>query len=490
MTSHDKAHDEITQEGPSLVWFRNDLRIADNPALHAAFQRGRPLLCLFVLEDDNGLRPLGAASRWWLHSSLAALSEDLSKAGTTLLLFSGASGTIVPDVAAACGAGALFFNRRYGASGRALDDKISKRVADAGTEVESFNGRLLNEPDAIETKAGGSYGVYTPYLHTVLDKGLPADTLPKHRSFEAARYPSKAPKPVALDALQLLPTKPNWADGWEERWQPGEAGAAKRLRDFLKEDLADYPEARDELANRGTSHLSPHLRFGEVSPRQIVEAVEKARTKATAEAVDKFLAELIWREFDYHNLWVHPDLAEKNLHDKFDAMPWRKPSAKDLKRWQRGRTGFPIVDAGMRELWQTGYMQNRLRMITASFLIKDMLADWRIGEKWFWDCLCDADPANNTMNWQWVAGSGADASPFFRVFNPVTQGERYDRNGDYVRRWVPELSKIEGKAIHAPWQLSAEELETAGVILGETYPQRMLDHGESRDRALQAFKSI
>ena len=475
--------------GPTIVWFRNDLRLDDNPALHAAIQRKRPVLAIFVLETDNGLRALGAASRWWLHHSLERLGEALEKAGANLHFYEGAAGSIVPELVRTSGAGALLFNRRYGESGRKLDDTIGKAIEETGCAVESFNGRLLNEPWEIETQSGGPYGVYTPYWKNLKAKGLPEDTLPKPGKVDGVGPPS-SPKRSTLDGLGLLPSKPNWAEGWDDTWTPGEAGAAVRLREFLKHGLGDYHEERNRLASRGTSHLSPHLRFGEVSPRQIVAAVRKATTKANADNADSFLSEVAWRDFDYHNLFYHPDVAEMNLHDKYDAMPWRTPKKAELDAWKKGQTGFPVVDAGMRELWQTGYMHNRVRMITASFLIKDMLCDWRVGEKWFWDCLCDADPANNTMNWQWVAGSGADASPFFRVFNPTTQGERYDPEGDYIRRWVPELGKLGKKAIHAPWEADATELKEAGVELGKTYPRPMLDHKEARDRALAAYNEI
>lgn len=475
--------------GPTIVWFRNDLRLADNPALHAALARKAPILPIFVLERDNGLRALGAASLWWLHHSLLRLGEALEKAGARLHFYEGEAGTIVPELAEACDAGALVFNRRYGDSGRKLDDTIVEAVEQQGRVAESFNGRLLNEPWEIETKSGGPYGVFTPYWKSIKAKGLHEETLPKHGKLDGAKAPS-SPKSGTLDALGLLPSKPNWAEGWDVTWTPGEAGAAERLRAFLKDHLKDYKTERNTLASRGTSHLSPHLRFGEISPRQIVAAVKEATTKANAEDSDSFLSEIAWREFDYHNLYYHPNAAEKNLHDKYDAMPWEKLNKADLDAWKTGQTGFPVVDAGMRELWQTGYMHNRVRMITASFLIKDMLYDWRIGEKWFWDCLCDADPANNTMNWQWVAGSGADASPFFRVFNPVTQGERYDADGDYIRRWVPELAKLAGKTIHAPWEVDRDVLAKAGVELGKSYPKPILDHKAARDRALAAYKKI
>lgn len=472
---------------PSIVWFRNDLRLADHPALDAARDRGAPILCIFVFEADKGLRALGGASRWWLHHSLDSLAADLDKVGARLDLIVGEAASIVPALVEAAGAGALFFNRRYGGATRKLDEKIEKAVT---CKVETFNGRLLNEPWEIKTKQGGSYGVYTPYWKAASADMDPGDPLPKPRKIDGAPYPSKGPKRVALNDLDLLPKRPDWAGGLREAWTPGETGAARRLRDFLQRDLEAYAEERNVLASTGTSHLSPHLRFGEISPRTIFAEVKTAETKATAKGAKTFLSEIGWREFDYHVLHYNPDVAEKNLHDKFDAMDWVKPKKADLEAWQQGYTGYPVVDAGMRQLWQTGYMHNRVRMITASFLIKDMLCDWRIGEKWFWDCLCDADPANNTLNWQWVAGCGADAAPFFRIFNPVTQGQKFDLDGAYVRRWVPELAKLKGKAIHAPWELGDDELQAAGIELGKTYPKPMLDHKKARERALAAFEKV
>ncbi len=476
-------------EALSIVWFRNDLRLADNPALHAAKERGAPILCVFVLEDDNGLRPLGAASRWWLRHSLEALAADLDKAGARLDVFAGSSAKIIPDLVAKAGAGALYYNRRYGASAAELDKAIAA-APDEACEVETFNGRLLYEPWEIETKAGGSYGVYTPFWKAVQARGIPDQTLPKPRKLDGADYPSGGPKRTSIKDLDLLPTTPDWAASWREAWTPGEDGAAARLRDFLKDGLADYIDERNRLASSGTSRLSPHLRFGEISPRLIAAEVKAKETKASAKGAKSFLSEIAWREFDYHNLHYHPDVAETNLHRNFDKMPWETLAKGDLERWQTGQTGYPVVDAGMRELWTTGYMHNRVRMITASFLIKHLMCDWRIGEKWFWDCLCDADPANNTMNWQWVAGCGADAAPYFRIFNPVTQGEKFDPDGEYVRRHVPELAKLKGKAIHAPWTLDKETLEAAGIKLGETYPAPMVDHKEARERALNAYEKV
>ncbi len=481
---------DVTAGGPSIVWFRNDLRIADNPALHAARERGGPLLCIFVLERDNGLRPLGAASRWWLHHSLAKLGADLDKAGTALAIFAGRSAEILPALAGAAKAGALYFNRRYGGSAMKLDKTVEEAVASNACTVETFNGRLLHEPWEIATKAGGSYGVYTPYYRAWQQAGGTGDPLQRPVSLSGATYPSGGPKRCSLANLDLLPTTPNWAEGWDANWEPGEAGAHKRLRDFLKAGLADYAAERNRLASWGTSRLSPHLRFGEISPRQILHELEKATSKATKTGAETFAKEIGWREFDYHVLHYHPDVAETNLHRQFDKMTWQKLSKAQLDAWKQGRTGYPVVDAGMRELWTTGYMHNRVRMITASFLIKDLLCDWRIGEQWFWDCLCDADPANNTMNWQWVAGCGADASPFFRIFNPVTQGQKFDPDGEYVRRHVPELAKLKGKTVHAPWEASEFELASAGIELGKTYPKPMVDHKAAREKALEVYERV
>jgi deoxyribodipyrimidine photo-lyase len=476
-------------DSPSVVWFREDLRLADNPALTAAKERGNPVLCVYVCETDETLRPHGGASRWWLHHSLAALGADLDALGGRLDLLHGPSEELIPKLVASCDAGALFFNRRYGEAAVRHDERIAEQVGHH-CEIHSFNGRLLHEPWEIKTKQGSNYGVYTPYWRAALAEAPPAPPLPRPRKIEAAPYPTKGPSRVDLGELRLLPTKPDWSGGLAETWQPGEKGAHERLKHFLKNDLQAYATNRNILFSKGTSHLSPHLRFGEISPRTIYAAVKEAETKASAEDARTFLSEIGWREFDYHVLHFHPDVATKNLHARFDKMGWGQPKAAELRAWQRGQTGYPVVDAGMRQLWQTGYMHNRVRMITASFFIKHLLCDWRIGEEWFWDCLCDADPANNPMNWQWVAGSGADAAPFFRIFNPVTQGQKFDPDGAYVRHWVPELAKLKGKAIHAPWETDAATLSAAGITLGKTYPHPIVEHKMARERALKAYEKV
>ena len=355
--------------------------------------------------------------------------------------------------------------------------------------MATSNGRLLNEPGLVKTKTGGDYSVYSFYWKAALALGAPAKPLLSPSKLQAAHYPAGGPQRVSLKDLALLPTR-DWANSWGDAWTPGEEGAHRRLHEFLHGDLSRYPVERNLLAVKGTSHLSAHLRFGEVSPRQVAEAVATHKTAGAGDGPAKFMAEIGWREFDYQVMHTHPDLAEENLDRRFDRMPWRKLPKGELAAWRKGQTGYPVVDAGMRELWATGYMHNRVRMITASFLIKHLLGDWRIGEKWFWDCLCDADPANNTMNWQWVAGCGADASPFFRVFNPVLQGRKYDPDGDYVRAHVPELAKLPKGTIHEPWKLNPKVLADAGVELGKTYPRPMVEHTAARARALDAFRSI
>lgn len=475
-------------DAPALVWFRNDLRLADNPALAEAQAGGQPTLYVFILETNDDLRPHGGASRWWLHHSLERLAADIAHRGGRLDLLKGDSRQLIPRLVRAAGVTHLYVNRRYGGAASQLDEAIGAEVA-AECQLARFNGRLLREPWEVRTKTGGSYTVYTPYWRAARAHGDPGDPLPTPRHLRAADYPDDGPARCDLADFALLPTRPDWAAGLRETWTPGEAGARHRLKHFL-DQLAAYPEERNRLASEGTSHLSPHLRFGEISPRAILAAVRGVADAANAKGVETFEAEIGWREFDYHVLAAHPNIVDHNLNRKFDAMPWRRPNPAQVRAWQTGRTGYPVVDAGMRQLWHTGYMHNRVRMITASFLIKDLMADWRIGERWFWDCLCDADPANNPMNWQWVAGCGADAAPFFRIFNPITQGEKFDPDGDYVRRWVPELARLPGKAIHAPWTLSKAELAQAGIVLGETYPLPIVDHADARDKALAAYRRV
>ena len=481
------------QGGPALVWLRDDLRLSDQPALAAAVESGAPILCLYVFDEDSpGLRPLGGASRWWLHHSLSALAASLEAIGGRLDILRGRAGELVPSVARAASASAVFWTRRYEAGAIEIDSGVKGELSADGLRVESFNGQLLFEPWTLRTKTGDYYKVFTPYWKACLALPSPAAPTPAPRKLKGAPWPSDAPKRVNLDNLRLLPKKPDWAGGMREAWTPGEAGAKARLAEFLDVGLASYASQRDRPDISATSRLSPHLRFGEISPRQALAAVRHALDAGKAQAgnVDKFSAELGWREFSYHLLFNNPELARKNFQPRFDSFPWRQPAAAELRAWRKGLTGYPIVDAGMRELWITGTMHNRVRMIAASFLIKDLMADWRIGEEWFWDTLCDADPASNAASWQWVAGSGADAAPYFRVFNPILQGIKFDPSGAYVRKYVPELAGLPDEWIHKPWEAPPLVLKAAQVSLPRDYPLPMVDHGKARDRALAAFAEL
>jgi len=431
---------------PSIVWLRDDLRLADNPALTAAAERGGPVVLVYVLDEvSTGVRPLGSASKWWLHHSLAALGEQL-------VVRRGAAEELIPALVAEVGAGAVFWNRRYGAS-REIDARLKARLREDGLDARSFQANLLVEPWTLTTGSGGPYRVFTPFWKAARELQF-RGPLP---------VPEVAWMSARSDEVDLLP-HPDWAAGLRESWTPGEAGAHAQLEGFVEERLAEY-HRRDEPAVDGTSRLSPHLRFGEISPFQIWERMHGAMSPAARKNVPKFLSEVGWREFNWSILFHEPELAQRNYRPAFDAFPWSAPDPEELAAWQQGRTGIPLVDAGMRELWHTGVMHNRVRMIVASFLVKNLLVDWRVGEQWFWDTLVDADEASNPGNWQWVAGSGADAAPYFRVFNPELQREKFDKLGRYVNRWVPEY----------------------GTPL---YPEPIVDLAATRKEALEAYEHV
>lgn len=422
---------------PVIVWFRQDLRLADNPALRDAAQTGAPILPLFVLDDETpGAWKWGGASRWWLHHSLASLNKSLKG---NLVLRRGEAAKTVMALAKECGAGAVFWNRCYESFAVERDKTLKAELAHAGIAAHSFNGSLLHEPWEIKNKSGKPFQVFTPFWKTIraLDVTAP-DPAPRLTHFAQVQSDR-------LESWKLLPHRPDWSRGFD--WTPGEKAAHRALYDFL-DDAKDYARARDLPAQTGTSRLSPHLHWGEISPRQIWHAV---RTHGHGTGHETFLKELGWREFCTQLLFHHPQLPADPLDQRFGKFNWRK-SEKDFDAWTRGLTGIPIVDAGMRQLWQTGWMHNRVRMIVASLLIKNLGIHWREGERWFWDTLVDADLANNAANWQWVAGCGADAAPFFRIFNPVLQGEKFDPQGTYVRRFVPELAAVSDKYIHRPWE--------------------------------------
>lgn len=470
---------------PAIVWFRDDLRLSDNPALQAAVQSGRSIICIFVIDEQSeGLRPLGGAARWWLHGSLQKLDEALCSRGGRLSIHLGTATTLVPRLAEAHKAAAVFWNRRYGAAERRIDETIKTALKARQVEAKSFNGHLLYEPWSIKTKAGGAFRVFSAFWRATNEFGEPDLPLPAPSRFRFFEDSDKSRLvPITLSDLALQPSSPDWAGGLRTNWRRGEAGAQAQLELFLEEHLKEYADLRDFPGRSATSRLSPYLRFGNISPRQLWHAAEvaaHASNPAMQRNLEKFQSELGWREFSYHLLYYNPEMGSENLQTRFDSMPWRT-DAKALRAWQQGKTGYPLVDAGMRELWATGWMHNRVRMVVASFLVKHLLIDWRHGETWFWDTLVDADPANNAASWQWVAGSGADAAPYFRVFNPVLQGEKFDPDGRYVKRWLPELTDVSPSVIHRPWQLGSKV---------EAYAGRIVEHDLARRRALDAFKCL
>lgn len=471
---------------PLILWFRQDLRLTDNPALAAALAKGQPVIPLYILDETPGVRPLGGASLWWLDKSLASLDAGLKAAGSRLVLRQGKAQTVLEDLRRETGASAVLWNRCYDARAIERDRAIKAALAADGVEAASFNGGLLNEPWEIRTGQDTPYRVFTPYWRAA--KGA-TGSAPGHPRPSEIPGPARWPRSERLVDWDLHPSSPDWSGGFDD-WEPGETGAQARLETFLESALAHYGQDRDRPDRVGTSRLSPHLHFGEIGPRQVWRAIHQAMAQgANGGEAEKFLSELGWREFNHHLLFYNPDLPTRNLKPQFDDMAWRE-DGDGFEAWKTGMTGYPIVDAGMRELWTTGFMHNRVRMITASFLIKDLLIDWRRGEAWFWDTLVDADVAQNAGNWQWVAGSGADSSPWFRIFNPVTQGKTFDPGGAYVRRWVPEIAGLPDDAIHAPWTASEAVLAKAGVILGATYPVPVVEHAGARLRALDAFKML
>ncbi len=476
---------------PVILWFRRDLRLSDNPALSAAAATGDPVIPLFVFDEESqSVRPLGGASRWWLHHSLASLANGLCSLGTPLVLRRGPADTVLRNLIEETGAKGVFWNRLYDAASIQRDSQIKKDLRDGGLIAESFNGSLLHEPWTVETKTGKPYSVFTPFWKAVLALGDPG-------AIETPADRLTGPDdPVASDVLEnwnLLPTHPDWAAGLRDTWQPGEDAAQERLRAFHDTALSDYANGRDLPGTAGTSMLSPHLHFGEISPRQVWHATrfwsDAEGSSAASNAAQSYLREIGWREFNHHLLFHFPALPTDNVNRRFDDFQWADDT-EALRVWQKGRTGYPIVDAGMRELWETGWMHNRVRMVVASFLVKHLRLHWRRGEEWFWDTLVDADPANNAGNWQWVAGCGFDAAPYFRVFNPILQGEKFDKDGRYVRRWVPEIAGLPDKYLHKPWAAPADVLQDAGIRLGETYPSPIVDHKTARQAALDAYAEL
>jgi deoxyribodipyrimidine photo-lyase len=487
---------DVSNAPPILLWFRLDLRLADHAALATACSRRAPVIPVFI-HDPGAERPWspGLASRWWLGRSLQSLGGDLRKRGSRLILRHGGSLAALRALAKETGARELHFSRRYEPAVEARDARLMRSLEAEGLEVVRHEGNLLRPPEAHSTRTGTPYKVFTPFWRTLESLGPPHPPLEAPRRIPApARWPASASlaSPADMGLLRAGEEEP----GWAERWKPGEAAAAEALERFVRDNLEDYIGARDVPADPGTSHLSPRLHFGEITPRQawhaVCRAAESIGSREAKASAATFLRELGWREFAHHILVHFPWTTDKPLRPEFERFPWRRDAGASglFGAWREGGTGFPFIDAGMRELRRTGFMHNRARMAAASFLVKDLMVPWQEGARWFWDRLVDADLAVNSLNWQWVAGCGADAAPYFRIFNPVTQGERFDPRGDYVRRWVPELAPAGDGWIHRPFEAAPMELRAAGIEPGRTYPDPLVDHGEARDGALAAFRSL
>ena len=467
----------------TLVWLRHDLRLADQPAFAHALRRDGAVIPVFIQEPVGAWAP-GAAARVFLHDALATLDIALRGVGSRLVLRQGEPATVLGALAAETGAEALVFNERMEPAGRRVDEAVVAALGDR-LAIERSNGALLLSPRAIATGSGGPYRVFTPFwraVHAALNAAPPAVLRPPTQLPAPARWPDSLP----LEALQLLP-RIRWDAGLRAAWPASEAAAQSRLDAFLAQGVERYASARDFPAQDGVSRLSPYLHLGQLSPRQIWVA---AHAQAAAEGrlgppetTLAWLRQLVWREFAHHLLFHFPQTAEAPLRPEFERFPWLENEA-GYRRWCHGETGYPIVDAGMRELWATGFMHNRVRMIVASFLTKDLGLHWLRGAEWFWDTLVDANLANNTLGWQWTAGCGADAAPYFRIFNPVSQSAKFDGAAAYLRRWLPELAALPDADIHAPWMAPPVALAAAGVTLGKTYPAPMLDHAVARREAL------
>ncbi|NCG08869.1 MAG: deoxyribodipyrimidine photo-lyase [Verrucomicrobia bacterium] len=470
---------------PHIVWLRNDLRLRDNAALSTAIGQGVPVVVLYIWDEEAyGTWAPGGAAKVWLHHALESLAGALGQHGGRLIIRKGSTADVLQEVITATGAGAIYWNRRYEPKLRALDADLKLELRAEGLKVETFNSALLNEPHTVANKSGGPFKVYSPYFKSIQDRPVAA---PVEFDPEAAQWSDLELESEALEALDLLPER-DWWRGMIAEWDISEAGAQARLDRFLDGPVTHYNEDRNIPGMEGSSKLSPYLQSGLIGPRQVVAALE-GRSDLKEKGPFVYLKEIYWREFAYNVLFHFPHTSDKPLQAQYSDFPW-EADADLLERWQKGQTGYPIVDAGMRELYATGWMHNRVRMIVASLLVKHLLQDWKAGAAWFWDTLVDADLASNSLGWQWSGGCGADAAPYFRVFNPMIQGGEFDSIGTYVKRYVPELAKLPAKYIHTPWEAPESVLEAAGVELGVTYPRPVIDHQAGRERALAAFEKF
>ena len=462
--------------GPIVVWFRSDLRINDHPALHAAFKTNAPVIPVYILNQEP---KMGRASLWWLEGSLVALKKSLEAINSRLILRRGEPLEILHNIIKFSGAKAIYFSRCYEPASVKQEKNLASFLNKKKIECRRFSGSLLIEPEMVKSKSGNAFKVFTPFYNACLNMGIIKEPIPAPRILVA---PDEWPKSDKLESWRLRPSEPNWAAEFSRYWSPGSIGAQSRLKDFISSKIYDYDKYRDRPDRNGTSALSPYLHFGELSPREVYNIVCSANKLDDNSFLGgkAYLRELFWREFSYHLLYHWPKIVESNFKNFFDSFPWRDDE-ECFHAWKVGMTGYPIVDAGMRQLWKTGWMHNRVRMIVASFLTKHLLISWEKGASWFWDTLVDADLANNSASWQWVAGCGADAAPYFRIFNPIIQGEKFDPEGDYVREWVPEIYRLSNKFIHKPWENPTNVAN---------YPEPIVDHRVARQRALNAYQSI
>ena len=484
-------HTQPSGLAPSILWFRRDLRLDDNPALAAALSDGAPIIPVYIQapEEEDPWEP-GAASRWWLHWSLAALDESLRARGNRLRILRGPSLEALRRLAGETGARTIHWNRLYDPATRERDTRIKQTLRAGGLRCESHKAALIFEPWEILNGSGQPYRVFSAFWRACMRSlavGLPC---PAPETIPSTPAPIAPSATFALDSLELRP-RLGWDQGLHATWTPGETGALERARAFIGAGMADYGAARDRPDQPGTSRLSPHLHFGEIGPRRLLSLIVEAFGDPSQGVAESYVRELGWREFGYHLLHHFPNTPDEPLDGRFGHFPWATDGVGEaLGAWQRGRTGIPLVDAGMRELWHTGWMHNRVRMVVASLLTKNLLIPWQAGARWFWDTLVDADLAGNTLGWQWTAGCGADAAPYFRVFNPVLQGQRFDPDGVYVRRWCPELARLPDKYLQQPWTAPQTVLTAAGVRLGIEYPRPIVDLAQSRARALAAWERI
>ncbi|MET0987102.1 MAG: deoxyribodipyrimidine photo-lyase [Steroidobacteraceae bacterium] len=475
----------MTTHAVALVWFRRDLRLTDNPALQHALEHARHIVPVYVhAPEEEAPWQAGAASRWWLHHSLAALDGSLRKHGSRLVLRQDSSTAALLALAKQTGATLVCCNALYEPATLKRDALVRRALDAKGIELAALHGNVLVPPERVKTAGGTPYRVFTPFLRALQKEAARIEKLSK----APRKIPSTTqwPDGIELARLELIPLIA-WDTGIAAAWKPGEATALQRVRQFERRAIHGYIEGRDQPGIDGTSRLSPHLHFGEVGPRQVYVALSSGSAQSEVQR-KKFLSELGWREFAHHLLYHYPHTPEQPLDARFARIRWSRDKRR-LEAWQRGRTGIPIVDAGMRELWRTGWMHNRVRMIVASLLTKNLHIDWRVGARWFWDTLVDADLANNTLGWQWVAGCGADAAPYFRIFNPVLQSQRFDTDGDYIRRHVPELARLPTRWLHEPWAAPPDALRTAGLVLGRDYPLPIVDLKLSREEALRSYRA-